>query len=172
MEAMQDELTTILTDLSDETRIGLRSFSTSGRKNNKNWAPSSNKLVTIGEPGMRESAIAFVNTLDDSYPGDWGGTKPWTAIQAAFNDQEVDTLYLLSDGQPNNDRWGGSWSSKDYNKTAEYYAAQNNYRDIELKVNTISLGLSSPWMEILSELTSGNYNQIDQQSLLEEGAND
>ena len=115
MEAMQDELTTLLTDLSEDTKIGLRSFSTTGRSNNKTWSPSSNTRVTIGEPGMRESAIAFVNTLDDAYPGDWGGTKPWSAIQAAFNDSEVDTLYLLSDGQPNNDLWGGSWNSNDHN---------------------------------------------------------
>ena len=86
-----------------------------GRSNNKTWSPSSNTLVKIGEPGMRESAIAFGNSLDDAYPGDWGGTKPWSAIQAAFNDSEVDTLYLLSDGQPNNDLWGGSWNSNDHN---------------------------------------------------------
>ncbi|MDA7677062.1 VWA domain-containing protein [bacterium] len=168
MEAMQNELTTLLTNLSEDSKIGLHSFSTSGRKNNKNWAPSSNGLVTISEPGMRESAIAFVNTLDDSYPGDWGGTKPWKAIQDAFNDTEVDTLYLLSDGQPNNDPWGGSWRTNDHDKTAQHYSAQNSYRDIELKVNTTSLGLSSPWMEKLSDLTNGDYNQIDQQSLREE----
>jgi hypothetical protein len=171
MEAMQDELTTLLTDLSEDTKIGLHSFSTSGRANNRSWGPSSNNLVRISEPGMRESAIAFVNTLDDPYPGDWGGTKPWAAIQAAFNDSEVDTLYLLSDGQPNNDPWGGSWSSKDFTKTAQHYASQNNYRDIELKVNTTSLGIASEWMEKLSDLTNGDYNQIDQQSLVEEGEN-
>ena len=70
MEAMQNELTTLLTNLSGETKIGLHSFSTPGGKNNKSWRSSSNKLVTIGEPGMRDSAIAFVNSLDDeAYPG-------------------------------------------------------------------------------------------------------
>jgi len=168
MEAMQGELTGILSDLSGDTKIGLRAFSTSGRDNNKSWQPSQQRLVTISEPGMRDSAIAFVNTLDDPYPGNWGGTKPWDAIQAAFNDEEVDTLYLLSDGQPNRDRLGGSWSSYDYNPTAKYYADQNENRNISLKVNTTSLGLDSPWMEKLSELTNGEYNQIDQNTLIEE----
>ena len=167
MEAMQGELTGILTDLSGDTKIGLQAFSTSGRANNKSWEPSKQRLVTIGEPGMRDSAIAFVNTLDDPYPTQWGGTKPWDAIQTAFDDDEVDTLYLLSDGKPNRDRNGGSWNSYDYNSTAKHYANQNEDRDTSLKVNTTSLGLASPWMEKLSELTSGEYNQIDQTTLME-----
>ena len=168
MEAMQDELSTILTDLSGDTKIGLRAFSTTNRSNNKSWAPSKQRLVTISEPGMRESAIAFVNTLDDPSPTNWGGTKPWDAIQDAFDDDEVDTLYLLSDGKPNNDRNGGYWGTSDYDSTAEYYSNQNKNRDIKLKVNTTSLGLASPWMEKLSELTNGSYNQIDQESLKKE----
>ena len=165
MEAMQSELTSILTNLSDDTKIGLHAFSTTGKANNKSWAPSNNRLVDISEPGMRDSAIAFVNTLDDPYPGSWGGTKPWNAMQKTFNNEEVDTLYFLSDGQPNTDRKGGSWTSNDYESTAKYYADQNNHRDIQLKVNTTSLGQASPWMEKLSDLTNGDYNQIDQESL-------
>ena len=116
---------------------------------------------------MRDSAIAFVNTLDDPYPTEWGGTKPWDAIQKAFDDEEVNTLYLLSDGKPNRDIDGGYWSSKDHDETANYYAEQNQNRDIKLEVNSTSLGLSSPWMEKLSELTSGEYNQIDKNTLIE-----
>ena len=167
MESMQGELTGILNDLPGDTKIGLQAFSSSGRANNKSWQPSKQRLVTISEPGMRVSAIAFINTLDDPYPGNWGGTKPWDAIQSAFNDDEVDTLYLLSDGQPNKDRWGGYWSSNDYNKTARFYADQNKNRNISLQVNSTSLGLESPWMETLSELTAGEYNQIDQTTLIE-----
>ena len=84
-----------------------------------------------------------MNTLDDPYPTQWGGTKPWDAIQTAFDDDEVDTLYLLSDGKANRDRNGGSWNKYDYNSTANHYANQNEDRDISLKVNTTSLGLAS-----------------------------
>ena len=172
MEAMQSELTGILTDLPDETKIGLQAFSTSGRANNKGWQPSEQRLVTISEPEMRDSAIAFVNTLDDPYPTEWGGTKPWDAIQKAFDDEEVNTLYLLSDGKPNRDIDGGYWSSKDHDDTANYYAEQNKNRVIKLEVNSTSLGLNSPWMEKLSELTSGEYNQIDKNTLIEDSEED
>ena len=165
MEAMQDELTRILTELSGDTKVGLRSFSTTGRANNKSWSPSTQRLVTISEPTMRDSAIEFINSLDDPYPTKWGGTQPWDAIQEAFNDGEVDTLYLLSDGQPNNDRRGGKWTQKDHEDTANYYSKQNENRDISLKVNTTSVGLNSPWMEKLSERTTGLYTQIDIHSL-------
>jgi hypothetical protein len=82
----------------------------------------------------------------------------------------VDTLYLLSDGQPNNDRRGGRWTKKDYNDTANYYSNQNNDRDVTLKVNTTSLGLASPWMEQLSEKTAGLYTQIDIHTLKDKAA--
>ena len=45
-------------------------------------------------------------------------------------------------------------------------------RDVSLKVNTTSLGLGSPWMEKLSELTFGEYNQIDQTTLIESSGED
>ena len=38
---------------------------------------------------------------------------------------------------------------------------------IPLIVNATSLGLESPWLEKLSELTQGYYNQIDKESLQE-----
>ena len=64
------------------------------------------------------------------------------------------------------------WTSWDYQPTATYYAEENDNRQHEgvdraLIVNTTSLGLESPWMEKLSELTQGYYNQIDKVSLTE-----
>ena len=42
---------------------------------------------------------------------------------------------------------------------------QHNGEDRALIVNTTSLGLESPWLEKLSELTQGYYNQIDKSAL-------
>ena len=96
--------------------------------------------------------------------------KTVQAIQSAFDDTEADTLYLMSDGRPNLDRNGGDWSNWDHQDTANHYAGENNNRqhngeDRALIVNTTSLGLESPWLEKLSELTQGYYNQIDKDSL-------
>ena len=104
MESLQHELISLLTDLSDDTYISLRSFSSSGYQNHRIWNDSSNGLVKLGNDGARESAIAFVNTLDDGYAYRWGGTQPWEGLDEAFADAETDTLYFLSDGEPNNNR--------------------------------------------------------------------
>ena len=58
----------------------------------------------------------------------------------------------MSDGQPNRDRNGGSWSSWDHEDTANHYAGENDNRQHEgqdraLIVNATSLGLESPWLE-------------------------
>ena len=172
MEALISEMTMMLEQLPNNTKVGLTSFSSGNYKNNKEWTESANGLVRLGDEGKRDSAIQFVNTLDNEKVTKWGGTDPWNAIQKAFDDTETDTLYLMSDGRPNRDRNGGSWSSWDHQSTANYYAGENDNRkhddqDRALIVNTTSLGLESPWMEKLSELTQGYYNQIDKKSLTE-----
>ena len=166
MEALISEMTMILDQLPNNTKVGITSFSSDGYKNNREWSASRDGLVRLGDEGKRDSAIAFVNTLDDSRVTKWGGTYPWKAIQKAFDDTETDTLYLMSDGQPNRDRNGGSWSNWDHQSTADYYANENDDRnyngdDRALVVNSTSLGLESKWLEILSEKTQGYYNQID-----------
>ena len=172
MEALISEMTMILEQLPNNTKVGLTSFSSSGYGNHKEWNESEGGLVRLGDEGKRDSAIQFVNTLDNERVTRWGGTDPWDAIQRAFDDTETDTLYLMSDGRPNRDRRGGNWSSWDHQDTANYYAGENNNRkhdgeDRALIVNATSLGLESPWLEQLSELTQGYYNQIDKDSLQE-----
>ncbi|QNI85833.1 von Willebrand factor A-like domain-containing protein [Synechococcus sp. PROS-7-1] len=172
MEALISEMTMILEQLPNNTKVGLTSFSSSGYGNHKEWSESTSGLVRLGDEGKRDSAIQFVNTLDNAKVTRWGGTDPWNAIQSAFDDTETDTLYLMSDGRPNRDRRGGQWSSWDHQDTANYYAGENNNRkhdgeDRALIVNATSLGLESPWLEQLSELTQGYYNQIDKDSLQE-----
>ena len=172
MEALISEMTMILEQLPNNTKVGLTSFSSSGYGNHKEWNESTSGLVRLGDEGKRDSAIQFVNTLDNDRVTRWGGTDPWNAIQSAFDDTETDTLYLMSDGLPNRDRNGGNWSSWDHQDTANHYARGNDNRQHEgvdraLIVNTTSLGLESPWLEKLSELTQGYYNQIDKDSLTE-----
>jgi hypothetical protein len=172
MGALISEMTMILEQLPDSTKIGLTSFSSGNYKNNKEWGESRNSLVRLGDDDKRDSAIQFVNSLDNEKVTKWGGTDPWESIQKAFDDTETDTLYLMSDGQPNRDRNGGGWSSWDHQPTATFYASENDNRrhegvDRALIVNATSLGLESPWLKKLSELTQGYYNQIDKNSIKE-----
>ena len=172
MEALISEMTMILEQLPNNTKVGITSFSSRNYTNNKEWNESRGGLVRLGDEGKRDSAITFVNTLDNYRVTSWGGTDPWPAIQKAFDDTETDTLYLMSDGQPNRDRNGGNWSSWDHQPTADYYARENNNRQFQgedraLIVNATSLGIESAWLEKLSEQTQGYYNQIDKESLQE-----
>lgn len=168
MRALQNELYMLLNDLPDDTQIGLRAFSSDGYANHKTWNEFGEGLVRLGDPGVRDSAKAFVQTLDDARPTKWGGTIPWKAIQAAFDDPETESLYFLSDGQPNVDRNRGRWSQHDEQETAEYYSGLNTSRDVNLKVHSTSLGVASTWMRTMSELTGGAYTQVDQDSLKEQ----
>ena len=161
MESLQSELTSLLTALPKSTKVGIQSFSSPGRSNHKTWRESRDGLVKIGNDGMRESAIAFVNSLDNSRPNKWGGTYPWEGLDASFKDNETDTLYFLSDGEPSRDRMGGSWRANDHDPTVTHYSNLNNKREQVLKTNTIALGLESPWMEKLSTKTKGDHLQID-----------
>lgn len=170
MEALISEMTMILEQLPNNTKIGITAFSSNGYRNNKGWSESSSGLARLGDDRKRDSAIQFVNTLDDEKVTRWGGTDPWDAIQQAFDDTETDTMYIMSDGRPNKDRNGGSWSNWDQEPTANFYASQNNNRkfnnkDRALIVNTTSLELNSPWLEYLSQKTQGYYNQIDKESI-------
>ena len=174
MEALIAELTAILELLPDDTKVGVRAFSSSGYANHKRWTSFGDGLATLNQvkdgETARQSVISFVNTLDNNSPNRWGGTDPWDAIQAAFDDQETDTLYFLSDGKPNKDRRGGNWRRSDYDRTADYYADLNTERTHNgesrpLEVNTTSLGLKSEWMEMLSAKTNGIYNEVNEDNL-------
>jgi hypothetical protein len=68
----------------------------------------------------------------------------------------------MTDGFPNNDRNGGSWTSSDYQPTANTYINMNNTRNQRLAVNTISIGQDSPWLKLISDGSSGSYKIVDQ----------
>ena len=167
MEALQHEMIDIISNLPDYTKIGLSSFSTNGNRNNKTWEDSRNQLVELGPSNSeaRQSAIRFINSLSASDPKYWGGTMPWNTLDNAFNDRFTDTIYFLSDGKPNKDRDGYTWSSNDYDSVADYYAALNAARvragHKSIKLNSTSVGLDSEWMQILSSQTSGEYIKVD-----------
>ncbi len=167
MEALQHEMIDIINNLPDYTKIGLAAFSTTGKRNNKTWSESVDQLVELGPPNSaaRQSAITFINSLSASDPIYWGGTMPWDPLDQAFSDNLTDTIYFLSDGKPNKDRNGGSWSNSDFETVTDHYAGLNASRisggDKAIKINATSVGLNSTWMQLLSSKTSGEYVKVD-----------
>ena len=94
MESLQHELISLLTELPDDTYISIRSFSSAGYQNHRIWSEAAKGLVRLGGNSARESAIAFVNTLDDGSPEKWGGTQPWEGLDEAFRIKRQ-TLYIF-----------------------------------------------------------------------------
>ena len=163
MERLQKELSNLIRNLPEDTKIGLEIFSTTNNANNRQWERSKNGLVTISSGDNRKNALAFIESLDDPHPHTWGGTDPWDGLQRAFDDHETDTLYFLSDGLPTESLYigKGMYASygDEYKSAAKFFSSQNKKRENPLKVNTTSVKLNSQWMKSLSDLTSGKYLQ-------------
>ena len=163
MERLQSELTELLLQLPGDTKISLEVFSTSTGNNNRQWERSANGLVSLGDGDNRDSALAFVQSLDDPAANTWGGTDPWAGLQRSFDDPEADSLYFLSDGLPTETLsiHNGSNASyyNNYITAAAYFASQNANREKPLTVHSTAVKLNSEWMKELSDQTSGNYLQ-------------
>ena len=104
---------------------------------------------------------SIVNSLSAGKPNRWGGTRPWDSLDRAFGNTNANTLFFMTDGDPNNDPNGGGWSNSDYQATAETYIGMNNSRDPKLSVNTVSVGQPSQWLELISGGANGIYKIID-----------
>ena len=178
METLQQELRTMIADLDGDTHISLEMFSAPGGKNHEQlWELSKNGLIRIDEFGVRESALEWVNTLDDiNDVGRWGGTIPWPGLNRAFNDNQADTVYFLSDGKPNSFRDGSFKSNVNTgSEVVDHYITENAARISKnlpsLKIHTIALGIKSDWMNDIATQTNGNYMQYDREALSETSDN-
>ena len=169
MTSLQKELLAVLTDLhhnAPNTEITLTSFSSKGYSNHREWSKSRVEgLVRIGNEDNYLSAKEFVNSLSNGDVRRWGGTAPWDGLDKALEIEDVNAVYFLSDGEPNRDRNGNTWSKKDYASTVSHYIEVNNKRAAPTKVFTTALGLESVWMQMFAQQGGGIYTQIDPDSL-------
>ena len=159
MESLQNELRNLLMSLPSTARISLQAFSSPGYLNHRSWM--NGNLVLFSDTN-RTSALAFVNSLSAGDVTRWGGTVPWPTLDKAFANLSAQSIYFMTDGDPNNDRNGGSWSSADFQPTANTYLGVNNGRTIKLTVNTVSIGQDSPWLKLLSDGAIGTYKLVNQ----------
>jgi len=88
IEILKLELAYIVNKLlSDDSKFNIIIFS--------NGAKAWKKSLTRATEKNRESALEFVRNMQPL-----GGTNIYAALEEAFKDREVDTIYLLSDGNP------------------------------------------------------------------------
>ena len=159
MESLQNELRNLLMSLPSGVSISLQAFSSPGYLNHRPWM--NGDLVPLTDAN-RTSALAFVNSLSGGDVTRWGGTSPWSTLDRAFTNTGIKSIYFMTDGDPNNDRNGGSWSSLDFQPTANTYLGMNTSRAIKLIVNTVSIGQDSPWLKLISDGASGTYKVVNQ----------
>ena len=159
MESLQNELRNLLMSLPSGVNISLQAFSSPGYLNHRPWM--NGDLVPLTDAN-RTSALAFVNSLSGGDVTRWGGTSPWATLDKAFANPGIKSIYFMTDGDPNQDRNSGSWTTADFQPTANAYLGLNINRAIKLIVNTVSIGQDSPWLKLISDGASGAYKVVNQ----------
>lgn len=121
LDLAKKELTAVLKSLGKKVYVNLIFFETTVE-------PWQKKLVPLGR--FRSKAIKKVNSISIR-----GGTNIYDTLETAFEDPDVDTIYLLSDGAP------GSGKITDTREILREIRKKNRSRQII--INTISLGTSA-----------------------------
>ena len=160
MESLQTEMRSLIESLANGTQISLQSFSSPGYSNHRSLRDG--QLFTLDDLSRKE-ALDFVRSLSFGAVTNWGGTRPWDALDLAFRNNDATAIFFMTDGEPNYDRNGGKWSSRDFQPTADTYIQLNGEpnRSQPLDVNTVSVGQNSEWLKLISQQANGIYRMID-----------
>jgi len=100
--------------------------------------------VAGSDQKTRDEAKEFTDKL-----GAGGGTNIYGAVEAAFRDQEVDTIFVLSDGEPS------VGDELDPQVIRDHIARWNEHRDIE--IHCIAVGGALQLLEWIAEDSGGTY---------------
>ena len=81
-----------------------------------------------------------------------GGTNIFEALEAAFRDPKVDTIYLLTDGQPSAGRLTNTEDILD--------EVRRWNRTKQVVIHCIGLGIDSDLLKRLAAMTGGSYKFV------------
>jgi HEAT repeat protein len=103
----------------------------------------------VGESGAqgREAALTWVERL-----GAAGATNLYDVLELAFEDKEVDTMFVLSDGEPT------AGAIIDPHRIRKEVAVWNEHRHV--KIHTIAIGGNLEILEWLATDSGGNHIRI------------
>ncbi len=107
-----------------------------------NARPMEEVLIEMDE-SLREDSMLYVEGLRAG-----GGTNAYEGLAAAFEDELVDTIYLLTDGIPNGDPVA----------IREEVARWNSVRGI--RIHCISIGAASAFLKGIAEDSGGEYIEV------------
>ncbi|MEM1450637.1 MAG: HEAT repeat domain-containing protein [Planctomycetota bacterium] len=140
MDVAKDELTNVLRNLPDGTLFNVVFFETEIK-------PLERKLVEM-KASTRARALRFVN---DQYAV--GATALYPALELAYDDPLVDTIYLLSDGAPT------VGDLTDIEEIRAEVARWNATRNV--RIHGIAMGQDSTLLHWLCDDTGGTYSRVD-----------
>lgn len=140
MELAKEQLTEVVRSLPDETLFNVVFFETEVRA-------LSRKMVPMNKSN-RAKALRFVR---EQYS--MGATALYPALELAFSDPLVDTIYLLSDGAPT------EGEITDIEEIRAEVARWNSARHV--KIHGISMGQDSTLLGWLCADTGGEYRRVD-----------
>lgn len=103
--------------------------------------------IATSDERSRKDALTWVGRLGAS-----GGTNLYDSMQQAFADPDVDTIFLLSDGEPT------AGAEIDPARIRESVAAWNRFRRIT--IHTIAVGGNLEVLEWLAKDSGGRYRQL------------
>ena len=135
----KDQITRLLKKFQKKTRFNLIAYSDKVKGLGKRIVPASRS--NLGK------AMRFVKKVKAS-----GDTNTFGALAMALTDPEVDTIFLLSDGEPTR---GLRTEPTDI---LEAVARYNRFR--QTRINTIQLGPDLEFMRLLAKYSDGRYRNI------------
>lgn|GEM_PF-6644010 len=137
LEVAKNELLYFLDDLPPSALVNVGRFSDDAQS----W---SDTLERVDKDKTKRSIRAFVEKLAAS-----GGTNIYAAMQLAFQDPDVDTIMLLSDGAPS------VGEILDTGTIAEHVSVWNAHRGVTIHV--VCIGLDQPDLRRMAEESGGSY---------------
>ncbi len=105
------------------------------------------KLFKVVADADRASRAEALERIEKTKAG--GGTNVFAALQSAFADPDIDTIYLLSDGYPS------AGEIQDANALADEVARWNRTRQV--RIHCIAIGADSGLLRRLAEESGGKY---------------
>jgi len=141
IEVAKEELTKCVKGLDPSALFNILTFSSDSQR----WIEGS--LAAANEKN-RDSAVAYVEKLKP-----FGGTNLYGAIQDAFKDPDVDTIFIMSDGEPS------MGDETEPLVIREHVKSWNEHRKIV--INTIAIAGQFQILEWLAEDSGGTHVKFE-----------
>ena len=136
---LKEELTALLKKLPEDSLVNIIPFSNAPQP----WKKELHSLKGSG----RDEVIAFIRGLTTSF-----GTNIYDSLELALKDDRVDTIYMLTDGEP----YGGKYTASA--DIVREISALNRVRNV--KIHCVGFGPEAAYLKDLSDGNGGDFRSI------------